>query len=98
MKQHIDTLQGTGMVTSHSGEVKTVIYKLDVYQEVINCGHLGNTSATGLSGLNECRLVVDPVCFFNDNDLLLTMQDGRTLKFLFTNMKGTIRVLSWIGS
>lgn len=69
---------------------------LDVWQEDIPAGMQNAPDAT-IPGLKEIRGTVDPVCCFGREDLILTMEDGRKLKFFFTDMNGSIALRSWIG-
>lgn len=92
----IEQMSGSGTATSSSGEQKTVRYSLQVLQQEIPCGTLDNPNAT-IPGIKEIRGRVDPVCFFGDGDVLLEMQDGRKMKFFFTNGNGSIALRSWIG-
>jgi len=88
--KHVETMRGNGTVTAKSGQTTAVRYELRVYQEEIPCGTLDNPHAT-IPGLKTIQGVVEPVCFLGENDLLLTMQDGRKLKFFFTDQKGSVR-------
>jgi hypothetical protein len=87
---------GRGTVTSSRGEQKPVQYDLHAYQEEISAGTLENPNAT-ISGAQDIRGRVDPVCFFGDRDLTLEMKDGRKMTFLFTDKRGTIALGAWIG-
>ncbi len=79
----IETMKGNGTVTADSGRAVAVRYELYVCQEEIAAGTLENPHAT-IPGMKEIRDRVEPVCFFGENGLLLQMQDGRKLKFFFT--------------
>jgi hypothetical protein len=94
--RHVETMNGSGTVTSGSGEQKPVRYEIDVYQEQIPVGSMTNPGAT-IPGLKDIRGRVEPVCFFGDGDLTLQMRDGRKMKFFFTDGRGTISLRSWIG-
>jgi len=94
--QHVERMNGSGTVTSVSGDQKPVQYDLHVYQEEISVRTLENPNAT-IPGMKDIRGRVDPVCFFGDSDLTLEMKDGRKMKFFFTDSRGTIALGSWIG-
>jgi hypothetical protein len=82
MRRRIDTITGKGTVTSNGG-------KQAVYQNDIPADHMQNPDAT-IPGLKRYEGRVLPVCFFGNQDLTLEMQDGRELKFFFTDMRGSI--------
>ena len=94
--RHIERMGGGGTVTSSRGEQKPVQYDLHVYQEEISLGTLENPNAT-IARTKDIRGRVDPVCFFGDSDLTLEMKDGRKMKFLFTDKRGTIARGALIG-
>jgi|NGEPerStandDraft_6_1074524.scaffolds.fasta_scaffold123790_2 hypothetical protein len=98
LKQRLlETMKGTGTVTANSGEQIAVRYELHVYQDEVPVGTMENPHAT-MPGLKEYRGVIQPVRFFSESGLLLEMQDGRKLKFFFTDsMTGTIALNEWIG-
>ena len=87
--EHVETMRGNGTVTANSGQTTAVRYELRVYQEEIPCRTHDDPHAT-IPGLKTIQGVVEPVCFFGENDLLLTMQDGRKQKFFFTDEKGSV--------
>ena len=93
--RHIERMNGRGTVTSNSGEQVAARYDLDVYQDEIHAGTLVNPGAT-IPGLKEITGVIQPVRFFGENGLLLEMEDGRKLKFFFTDSRGSIALNSWI--
>ena len=82
--KHVETMRGKGTVTAKGGETAAVRYELNVYQEEIPCGAHDHPFAT-IPGLKTIQGIVEPVCFFGEDGLLLTMQDGRKQKFFFTN-------------
>ena len=88
--KNVETMRGNGTVTANSGQTTAVRYELRVYQEEIPCGTLDDPHAT-IPGLNTIQGLVEPVCFFGENDLLLTLQDGRKQKFFFTDSEGSVR-------
>ena len=94
--RHIETMDGGGTVTSGSGEQKSVRYELHVYQHEISAATRENPHAT-IPGMKDIRGRVEPLCFFGENGLTLEMQDGRKLKFFFTDSRGNIALNSWIG-
>jgi hypothetical protein len=94
--RHIDTMKGKGTVTSNNGKKVAVQYELSVYQDEIPAGNLLDPHAT-IPGLKTVRGSVSPVCFFGENGLLLEMQDGRKLKFFFSDSQGSIALNHWIG-
>lgn len=94
--RHVERVNGRGTVTSNSGERVAVRYDLNVYQDEIHAGTLAKPGAT-IPGLNEITGVIQPVRFFGENGLLLEMEDGRKLKFFFTDSTGSIALNSWIG-
>lgn len=90
-------MKGNGTVTATSGEHVAVRYELHQYQNELPVRTLSDPPAT-MAGLKECRGVIQPVCFLLERDLTLEMQDGRKLKFSFTDRRrGSITVLEWIG-
>ena len=89
-------MKGRGKVTGNEGKQVAVQYELDVYQDDIPAGNLLDPSAT-IPGLKRFEGWVLPVCFFAENGLLLEMQDGRKLKFAFTDSQGAIALNQWIG-
>jgi hypothetical protein len=89
-------MKGHGTMTSHAGEQVAVRYELHVYEDEIHAGTLDNPGAT-LPGLKEIRGTIQPVRFFGENGLTLKMEDGRSLKFFFTDTHGSIALNSWIG-
>src|SRR4051812_28067675 len=87
--QLLERLQGNGTVTTRNGEQKLVQYNIYIYAEEINAGTQENPNAT-IPGTRDLRGRVEPICFFNDKELTLTMQDGRNLHFCFTDKQGSI--------
>lgn len=94
--RHVETIKGHGTMTSNAGEQLEVRYELHVYQDEIPAGTLDNPGGT-IPGLKEIRGTIQPVRFFGENGLTLEMEDGRKLKFFFTDMHGSIALNSWIG-
>jgi len=94
--RHLETMKGHGTMTSNAGEQVAARYDLHVYQDEIHAGTLDNPGAT-IPGMKEIRGTVQPVRFFGENGLTLEMQDGRKLKFFFTDTHGNIALNSWIG-
>ena len=94
--RHLETMKGHRTMTSNAGEQVRVQYELHVYQEEIDAGGLNNPGAT-IPGMKEIRGTVQPVRFFGENGLTLEMQDGRKLKFFFSDTHGSIALNSWIG-
>jgi hypothetical protein len=94
--RHVERMNGTGIVTSESGDQKPVQYDLHVYQEEISVATLENPKAI-IQGMKDIRGRVDPVCFFGDSDLTLEMKDQRRMKFFFTDRRGTIALNCWMG-
>jgi hypothetical protein len=94
--RHVETMKGSGTVTPSSGEAVAVRYELHVYQKEIPAGTLANPHAT-IPGMKEIQGRIQPVCFFGEDGLLLQMQDGRKLKFFFTDSSGAIALNQWIG-
>jgi hypothetical protein len=82
-------MRGPGTVTAKGGQTAAVRYELHVYQDEIPCGTLDRPLAT-IPGLKAIQGMIEPVCFFGENGLLLTMQDGRKQKFFFTDEKGSV--------
>jgi hypothetical protein len=93
--QHIETMTGNGTVTSDTGERVAVKYDINVYQDEIPAGNMLNPHAT-VPGMKEFHGNVWPVCFFGKT-VLLEMQDGRKMRFFFTNVRGSIALSQWIG-
>jgi hypothetical protein len=89
MRKLIDTIEGSGTVTSSSGEHAAVHYVLHIYQDQISVANRQNPNAMA-PGLKSIEGPVLPVCFFGDRDLTLELQDGRKLRFSFTDMHGSI--------
>ena len=94
--RHIETMKGRGTMTSNSGEQVAVRYELHAYQDEVHAGTLANPGAT-IPRMREIRGTVQPVRFFGENGLTLEMQDGRKLRFFFTDTHGSIALNSWIG-
>ena len=94
--RHLETMKGRGTMTSNAGERVAVQYELKVYQNEIDAGSLNNPGAT-IPGMKRITGTVQPVRFFGENGLTLEMQDGRKLKFFFTDSHGSIALNSWIG-
>lgn len=94
--RHLETMKGRGTVTANNGDQFGAQYELRVYQDEIDAGSLNNPGAT-IPGMKTIQGVVQPVRFFGENGLTLEMQDGRKLKFLFTDTHGSIALNSWIG-
>jgi len=90
-------MKGSGTVTSGGGERVAVQYELHVYQKEIPAGNLLDPNST-IPGLKRYEGWVSPVCFFGENGLLLEMQDGRKLKFFFTDGNGSIALNQWIAT
>ncbi len=91
----IETMKGDGTVTADDGEQFSVKYELNVYQDEIPAGNMDDPRAT-IPGLKDIRGWVEPVRLF-DQTLTLEMQDGRKLKFFFTDSHGNIALRQWIG-
>ena len=91
----LETMKGSGIVTANDGQQVPVRYELSVYQHEIPAGSMEDPDAK-ISGLKEVRGTIDPVCFFGEV-LTLEMQDRRKIKFMFTDMMGTIALNAWIG-
>jgi hypothetical protein len=89
MRKLIEKIEGSGTVTSSSGEHAAVHYVLHIYQDQISVANMQNPNAT-MPGIKSIEGPVLPVCFFRDPDLTLELQDGRKLKFSFTDMHGSI--------
>ena len=87
----VETMNGRGTVQDSDGESVQVQYELDVYQEDLPAGTPRNNPHTTVPGMKEVRGIVTPVCFFGADKLLLTMQDGRRLRFFFTDTHGSVR-------
>jgi hypothetical protein len=76
---HVQTIRGSGPVTSKSGEQVVVQYELHILQKEF-------PSLPSISGY------VSPVCFFGLDALTLKLDDGRTAKFNYKDAKGNIHV------
>jgi hypothetical protein len=96
LMRHIETMKGKGTVTGNSGQQVPVTYELHVYQSQVPAGTLDDPRAT-VPGLKEIRGRIEPVSFYGQERLLLEMQDGRKLRFFFTDMRGSIALNEWIG-
>jgi len=94
--RHLETMKGRGTMTSNAGEKVAVRYELHAYQNEIDAGSLNNPGAT-IPGMKRITGTVQPVSFFGENGLTLEMEDGRKLKFFFTDTAGSIALNSWIG-
>jgi hypothetical protein len=90
MQRLIEKIEGSGTVTSSSGEHAAVQCVLHVYQKEIPVGNMQDANATILSPLKSYEGRILPVCFFGDPELTLELRDGRKLKFSFTDMLGSI--------
>ena len=92
--RHIETMRGRGTATAPNGQSQAVSYELDVYQDQIRAGSFDNPSAT-IPGMKQITGRVSPVCFFGQNDVELFMEDGRKMKFFFTDTTGAISFSGW---
>jgi hypothetical protein len=86
--RHIETIEGNGTVTTNTGERVGVHYTLNVFQKDIPATSHSNPFGSA-SGMKEIHGHVEPVGFFGQI-LTLEMQDGRKLKFFFTDGRGSI--------
>jgi hypothetical protein len=86
--RHVETLKGNGTVTTKGGDQQAVRYVLQVYEAVIPTGKM--TGSATLPGFKDIRGRVEPLCFFNDRDLTLTLKDGRKVRFWFIDGDGNI--------
>ena len=91
--RHIQTMTGKGTVTADSGEQVPVDYELHVLQEEICAGR----GSPPIPGRRDVSGVILPVRLPLGDPLLLEMQDGRKLRFLFTDMHGSIALSEWLG-
>jgi hypothetical protein len=89
VSMNVETMRGGGTVESKTGAVISVKYDLRTVQE--------NVRGTNVGGLKDVKGWVRPVSNFGENGLLLTMQDGRKLKFFFADSDGSIALNEWIG-
>ena len=80
-----EMVAGTGVVLDSNHQQKVVYYRLYLDQEQIS-----TPPARKSPRRNTIRGVVQPVCFFDDTNLTLQMQDGRKVKFFFTDSAGSI--------
>jgi hypothetical protein len=85
----VETMKGRGMVTSPSGEKVPVTYNLRVDQKQIHAGSLNDATAT-IPGMKTISGTVLLVHSFGVNGLLLEMEDGRRVRFFFTDMHGSM--------
>jgi hypothetical protein len=83
-------MKGTGSVTSKNGETP-VQYELEVWEEQISTPLMDNPSAS-VPGMQRIQGWVRPVCCTLGEVASLEMQDGRKVKFRYTNLSGAIAV------
>jgi hypothetical protein len=93
--RRLETMAGRGIVTSRSGEKVAVCYDLRVCQDQPDGKTPDRRDAT-IVGTKRIEGMVEPVCFFEEYGLILEMEDGRKLRFFFTNGQGYIAANSWI--
>jgi hypothetical protein len=65
--------------------------QLEAYETEIPVG-----SHQTIPGTKHMTGRIKPVCFFGQNGVVLQMQDGRKMKFFFTDMTGTIGFSGWV--
>ena len=83
MSDGTQTMKGRGTVISPSGEQVAVQYEVTIHQHAIE----------GVPSLPSYTGTVKPVCFQDDHNLTLKMEDGRTLTFFFLDLiSGSINV------
>jgi hypothetical protein len=87
--RHIETIRGKGIVTSNGGE-QAVQHELEIYQDDIRVRTREDPNGS-IPGMKSIRGWIKPICFFGEDTLVLTMQDGRKLPFFFTDSRGSIR-------
>lgn len=90
--RHCETLSGCGFVTNSEGVRRQVTYRLEVWQEMISVSR----DMPPIPGLKKIVGHVIPVSDFTDRGLNLQLEDGRTMKFFFTELQGTIAFSGWI--
>jgi hypothetical protein len=86
--RHVETLRGNGTVTHPNGQSGSVRYRVDVYQaEIPVRTQMGSGTIPGMKKITGS---VEPVHFFGRDNLVLKMQDGRTLGFFYSDSSGNI--------
>jgi len=93
--KHVEEMIGNGTAIVDSGERIAVQYCLEVMQEQIPAASLDDPTAI-VPGPKNIVGWIRPVCHFGDI-LTLQMDDGRKLKFFFTDMQGNIALNKWVG-
>jgi hypothetical protein len=76
---------GSGVVVSTSGQRKSVQFQLDQYQEEVSDGFGGM-----IPGMKTLLGTIDPPCFVGQRGLVLEMDEGRTVRFFYTDGRGSI--------
>ncbi|MCW5963850.1 MAG: hypothetical protein KIT83_07420 [Bryobacterales bacterium] len=91
----MESLEGKGIVSTESGETATVSYYLEVWREVIPTPIYQDPHADML-GLFEVHGHIEPMCFGVGENLVLTLNDGRTFPLFVQNSHGNISPMGGI--
>ncbi len=85
--ERTETLTGTGRVCDNQGEIALVGYRVEVFQEKIECRT--GSGVTTVDGLKDIRGTIDAgstsIYSLMDRTLTLVFEDGRRMDFIVAN-------------
>lgn len=86
---------GKGTLTSESGQVSSVNYYLDELQGTLRADSMQGRSE--IAGMKRIEGRVWPIVVPLGEAFVLELEDGLKLKLFYTDSRGTIALVSWLG-